>query len=391
MKKIVYLLLFIFSISFSKAQLLSWTPTFPGENDAATNVVITADATKGDQGLLNYTPVTDVYVHIGVITNLSANSTDWKYVKFTWGTTNVQAQCTNGGNNQWQYTIAGSLRSYFGITNASEHIQKISILFRNGSGSKKLANADGNDMFIPVYDNTIVSVRFTDPPVQPLFAPQPEPLTKMVGDNINLVAVANKTSTMKLYLNGTVIQTASNATTINANPVLTSGGNTVIVAEANDGTTTKTDTLKFFVTGGITVAPLPGGVRDGINYETDNTAVTLVLYAPSKNRVSVIGEFPGSNWTEQTQYQMNKTSDGNYWWLHITGLTPGTEYAFQYLVDGTLKIADPYAEKILDPYNNNDQNISSATYPVLSLSNRVNYGYCKCPANCIAAIQLAGK
>src|SRR4030095_4583357 len=123
-----------------------------------------------------------------------------------------------------------------------------------------------------------------------------------------------------------------------------------------DGATTKTDTIRFFVTGGITVAPLPAGVRDGINYEANNTVATLVLYAPLKNRVSVIGEFAESNWTEQSQYQMNKTPDGNYWWLRITGLTAGVEYAFQYLVDGTLKIADPYAEKILDPYNNNDQN-----------------------------------
>jgi hypothetical protein len=50
MKKIVYLLLFVFSISSSNAQLLSW-PSFPEENDAATNIVITADATKGNQGL----------------------------------------------------------------------------------------------------------------------------------------------------------------------------------------------------------------------------------------------------------------------------------------------------------------------------------------------------
>ena len=365
MKKIVSLLLFIFSISFSKAQLLSWAPTFPEENDATTDIVITADATRGNQGLLNYTPVTDVFVHIGVITNLSANSADWKYVKFTWGTTDIQAQCISAGNNLWQYAITGTLRSFFGITNAAEHIQKIAILFRNGNGSKKLANADGSDMFIPVYDNAVIAVQFTDPPIQPLFIPQPEPLTKAVGDNINLVAEANKTSTMKLYLNGTVIQTANNATSITANPILTTDGNTVIVAEANDGTATTTDTLEFFVTAGVTVAPLPGGVRDGINYETDNTAATLVLYAPLKSRVSVIGEFPGSNWTEQAQYQMNKTPDGNYWWVRITGLTPGTEYAFQYLVDGTLKIADPYAEKILDPYNNNDQNISSSTYPGL--------------------------
>jgi hypothetical protein len=73
MTKIVFLLVFIFSISFSRAQLLSWAPSFPQENDAPTNVVITADATKGNQGLLNYTPTNDVYVHIGVMTNLSSN------------------------------------------------------------------------------------------------------------------------------------------------------------------------------------------------------------------------------------------------------------------------------------------------------------------------------
>jgi 1,4-alpha-glucan branching enzyme len=363
MKKIVLFLLLIFSISVTKAQLLSWSPSFPVEDDAATNVVITVDATKGNQGLLNYSPTTDVYVHIGVITNKSATPNDWQYVKFpNFNIVYAQAQCTYLGNNKWQYTITGGLRTFFGITDVTEHIQKIAILFRNGNGSKKQANADGSDMYVPVYDNSL-AVRFTDPVFQPLYIPQPEPLSKTVGDNINLTAIANKTSTMKLYLNGTVIQTVSNTTTITANSTLTTGGNTVIVAEANDGTTTKTDTLKFFVTGGITIAPLPNGVKDGINYEADNSAVTLVLYAPSKNRVSVIGEFAGSNWTEQTQYQMNRTPDGNYWWLRITGLTPGSEYAFQYLVDGSLKIADPYAEKILD--QSNDGFIPSATYPNL--------------------------
>src|SRR5207249_1152538 len=303
MKKIVFLLSVLFTISFSRAQLLSWTPPFPVENDAATNVVITVDATKGNQGLMNYSSTNDVYVHIGVITTKSSNSTDWRYSLFTWATTPAAAHCTYLGNNKWQYTITGSLRTFFGISDATEHIQKIAILFRSGDGSKAQRNADNSDMHVPIYDNSIVAVRFTDPIFQPLYIPQPEPLTKTVGDNISLSAVANKTSTMKLYLNGTVIQTASNATTITANPTLASGGNTVIVAEANDGTTTKTDTLRFFVTGGITIAPLPNGVKDGINYEGDNTAVTLVLYAPSKNRVSVIGEFSGSNWVEQTQYQ----------------------------------------------------------------------------------------
>jgi 1,4-alpha-glucan branching enzyme len=364
MKKILLLSVFSFVVIFLKAQLLSWSPSFPVENDAGKNVVITADATKGSQGLLNYSPVTDVYVHIGVITNLSTSSSDWKYVKFTWGSTNAQAQCTSLGNNKWQYTITGSLRSFLGITNGAERILKIAILFRNGNGSIKFANADGSDMYIPIYTDT-VAVRFTDPPFQPFFIPKPETITKTVGDNISVTAKASKVSTLKLYLNGnaTPVQTVSNDTIISANINLTTAGNTTIIAEANDGTYTRTDTLTFFVNAGVTIAPLPGGVRDGINYEPGDTSVTLVLYAPSKNRVSVIGEFPGSNWVEQTKYQMNKSPDGNYWWLRITGLTPGTEYAYQYLVDGTLKIADPYTEKILDPYN--DPGISSSTYPSL--------------------------
>jgi 1,4-alpha-glucan branching enzyme len=361
MKNFFTLLLCIINFAFAgKSQLLTWTPDFPKEND---NIVITMDATKGNQGLLNYTLTTDVYVHIGVITNKSTSANDWKYVKFpNFNTVYAQAQCTYPGNNKWQYTITGGLRSYFGITDATEFIQKIAILFRNGNGSKKQANADGSDMYIPVYDNS-TAVHFTLPPFQPTYIPIPETINKQVGDNINLTAIANKSSTMKLYLNGIVIQTASNATTISSNPAITTAGNQTIMAEANDGTTTATETFQFFVSGGPNVAPLPAGVRDGINYEIGNTSVVLVLYAPGKNRVSVVGEFPGSNWVEQSNYLMNKTPDGNYWWLRITGLTPGTEYAFQYLVDGTLKIAEPYSEKILDP--SNDAFISSSTYPNL--------------------------
>lgn len=253
--------------------------------------------------------------------------------------------------------------NFFGISNGSETIQKIAILFRNGDGTKTQRNTDGSDMYIPVYDNSVVATRITLPLVQPTFIPQPEQLTKSTGDNINITAIANKTSNMKLYLNGSTVQTTSNTTTISANPTIITSGNQEIVAEANDGVSTKTDTLRFYASSGVVIAPLPAGARDGINYESDNTAVTLVLYAPQKNRISVIGEFPGSNWIEQSQYQMSRTPDGNYWWIRITGLTPGTEYAFQYLVDGSLKIADPYTEKVLDPYN--DGSISSSTYPNL--------------------------
>jgi glycosidase len=184
-----------------------------------------------------------------------------------------------------------------------------------------------------------------------------------VGESISLKGAANKPSTMKWFLNGVEIANAAGATSLVANPTLTTTGTQTVVLEANDGSSTKSQSFTFFVAPAPNILPLPAGVRDGINYEAGNTSVVLVLNAPNKTRVSVIGEFPGSNWTEQSAYVMNKTPDGNYWWLRITGLTPGQEYAFQYLVNGSLKVGEPYAEKILDPWN--DGSISASTYPSL--------------------------
>jgi len=41
------------------------------------------------------------------------------------------------------------------------------------------------------------------------------------------------------------------------------------------------------------------------------------------------------------------------------------EYAYQYVVDGTIYIADPYADKVLDPWN--DPYITNDVYPELKL------------------------
>lgn len=360
MKRILLLLTgAVFFAANTNGQLLAWTADFPKDND---NISITVDASKGNLGLLNYNPTSDVYVHTGVITNQSSGPTNWRYVKFNqnFNVPNAQLQATSLGGNKWKFDIT-NIRSYYGVP-AGETILRIAILFRNGNGTVVQRNADGSDMYIPVYDNTIAT-RFSAPLFQPLYTPVPEPIIKQVGDNIQLTAIANISSNMKLFLDGTEIQSANGVTTISANPVLTTAGNHTARVDATDGAVTKTESFNFFVATAPNIAPLPSGVRDGINYEAGNTAATLVLYAPGKTRVSLIGEFPGSNWTEQPSYVMNKTPDGNYWWLRITGLTPGQEYAFQYLVDGSLKVGEPYAEKILDP--SNDAFITAATYPGL--------------------------
>lgn len=361
MKKLLLTIVVSIAGIVTKAQLLSWTPSFPTENDAAQTLVITLDASKGNKGLLNYTPG-DVYVHTGVITNLSISATDWKYVKFNqnFNQPNVQLQATSLGNNKWSFTITGSLKNYYGVP-AGETIQKIAILFRSGNGAKKQANTDGSDMYIPVY-NANLAVRIDQPFTQPYFTPVAEPQNWIVGTNFIIAAKASKVSTIKLYHNTVLIATSAGTQTITGSSTITALGNQQIVAEANDGTTTKYDTLNIFASPPASpVAPLPAGVRDGINYEAGNTSAILVLHAPDKKIATVIGEF--NNWIESTSYIMNQTPDGKKFWLRITGLIPGTEYAYQYKVDDSIKIADPYSEKILDPFN--DQFIPANTFPNL--------------------------
>jgi len=204
-------------------------------------------------------------------------------------------------------------------------------------------------MFIPIYSNEL-QVRFSEPPYQPTSTPTPEPINLQVGQTLPVTAITSlSATTLRLFHNATQIQSGSNVTTLSANVPVTASGDQTVIVEAVSGAISKRDTLRFFVSGGVTTAPLPAGVRDGINYEQGNTSVVLVLYAPGKSRVSVIGDFPGSNWLEQSAFAMNRTQDGNYWWLRITGLTPGTEYAFQYLVDGTLKVGRSLRGKSVRP------------------------------------------
>jgi hypothetical protein len=340
------------------AQLLSWTPDFIQE--ASPLIEITCDATLGNQGLKDYTTNTDVYVHIGCITSLSTSSADWKYSKFTWATTPVAANCTYLGNNKWKYTITGGLRNYFGITNASETIIKIAILFRNGAGTKVQRNADASDMYIPVYQ-TGLNVRIDNPLRQPLYNPAPEFVNWTIGNNVSMLAKSSEAAALKLFYNGTQVATAASATQISNTQIITSSGTQTIIAEANNGTTIKRDTLSFFVTVTPVVADPPIGLKQGITYETGDTSAYLLLYAPTKTSVSVIGDF--NNWTETVQHQLKKSVDGKFFWTRLIGLTSGTEYAYQFIIDGSLKVADYNAEKILDP--SNDQYISTATYPGL--------------------------
>ena len=74
----------------------------------------------------------------------------------------------------------------------------------------------------------------------------------------------------------------------------------------------------------------------------------------------------------QDSYQKKVTADGELFWLEINNLTPLQEYVFQYWMDEDVKVGDPYADKVADPWN--DSFIESEVYPNLPTYNRTDFG-----------------
>lgn len=108
---------------------------------------------------------------------------------------------------------------------------------------------------------------------------------------------------------------------------------------------------------GLIQDPPPGRV-DGVTVLSPVKA-HFQLRAPAKGQVHLRGDFNG--WQTTPQTLMNRSIDGNTWWMEVEGLDPGAWQRYLYLVDDTVEVADPYAPLILDPWN--DGYIPTTTFP----------------------------
>ncbi|RYE23396.1 MAG: alpha-amylase [Sphingobacteriaceae bacterium] len=134
----------------------------------------------------------------------------------------------------------------------------------------------------------------------------------------------------------------------------------LIIANLSVFTTACKKQVETGITGPTTTTStnIPSGAGDGVTFINSGKSAIFNLYAPGKTAVSVIGDF--NNWQGTA---MTKTSDGNRWWVQIDNLDASKLYSYQYYVDNSIKIADPYTELVLDP--DNDKYISADTYPNL--------------------------
>lgn len=198
-------------------------------------------------------------------------------------------------------------------------------------------------------DNFIVS----------LATPAKFPLFKSQGEQLPVTVNVSEAADLVLKINNVTVASAADATTLSYTHAVTEAPGTYqAVITADNGEEIKTISFNYTVRKTTVNAVRPAGIVDGINYGSDPTKVVLSLWAPGKSSVYIRGDF--NDWKIEPAYLMKK--DGEHFWIELTGLTAGQEYAYQYLVEESVWIADPYADKILDP---DDQYIPSFIYPNL--------------------------
>ncbi len=336
-----YIILFICFTTLSNGQVISWSPEFPSINDTIT---ITYNSSLGNGALIN---TSTIYAHTGVVNKYSSSISDWKHIPVEWheGPDSV-IQLTSLGGNLFQMNF--HIKSYYGILNNQE-TSCLNFVFRNDNGTISGRNSNGSDFFIPIFENSDI-IRFT--------SPLEFPLLRNLGDNINIEIKSKQNGMINLFRDG-ILLSQNYGDSLVYNFSTQTIGKHYLHFEMQSGGSTYTDSIYYIVEGPQIIQDPPSGTINGINYISDSSVV-LVLEAPFKDFVYVIGDW--NNWELDPNFKMNKSQNGEKYWLEINDLIPNVEYLFQYFVDASIKIADPYSRKVISEY---DKYIPNSVYPGL--------------------------
>ncbi|NEN25004.1 T9SS type A sorting domain-containing protein [Cryomorpha ignava] len=342
LKRLSFFFLSVFLTVQLTAQIVSIDPPFATQLD---DITITYNAALGNAGVIGVQPV---YAHTGVILE---GESGWQNVQGNWGTADANVVMTPLGNNL--HEISFNITDFYNLQ-PGDVVEQLAFVFRNANGSLEGKTADGNDIFVAIYSNVFAG-SITEPFQPVIFFDPPA--------NVNFTAQTNEPATITLYLDDASLssQTAVSELSYSVNLSGEPAGQYWLWMEADNGATTITDSTYIIIQGAPVVAAAPAGVIDGINYIDDETVI-LQIYAPFKDFIYVLGDF--NNWQFHPEYFTKVTPEGDRFWLEISDLNPGQEYRFQYAIDEQdMRVADIYADKILDPWN--DPYIPESVYPDL--------------------------
>ena len=334
-------------INLDEMGLVGSSPLFVTDSNEDVIIYLNTKGTEMDPSKYSG----EIYAHTGVITNLSVDTKDWKYVKSDWGVDIPEIQLSQVPTHPHIYAlnIVGGPRAYYGVPEGEEILQ-LAFVFRapKSKDCKPEVKAEGGaDIFVELTKVGLDAV---------LVSPTNGEVWK-IGETYTLEARASAASYIKLMVDGSVVAESDTDSSIKYDYTAMDAKDLTIKVEAGDGSNVVEKSASVVVLGSTPEETRPAGVEDGVTLSGNEA--TFVLYAPGKESVILLGDF--NNYTAKNDYVMKR--DGDYFWTTVTGLEANTEYGYQFLVDGSIKVGDPYATKILDPWN--DKYISASVYPNL--------------------------
>lgn len=336
---------------------LAQVSTSPSTIEINQQITITVDVNSTATNCNGMNNPNKVYLHSGVGTDSDAWGTS---VVGNWGQDDGVGEMSDNGDGTWSITFIP--QSYYGLTEAeASTITKMGMVFRSEDGSQELKDNGCSDFFFNV---GAFQVTLINPDSSDVILVNSGSQTQILAQNNN--GIAN----YELFIDGVSYHTASNTTFYQSSFVTNITENKACQLVVTQGSSSITKNFNIFVNATISQA-IPSGLEQGINYNTTDTSkATLVVEAPSKDFVYVVGSF--NNWTPTAQYAMKKDPNSDLFWLELSGLIPEQIESYQYWVfdqstiSGSpklVKTADPYSKLVLSPFD--DPYIPAATYPNL--------------------------
>ncbi|RXI24051.1 MAG: hypothetical protein C7K11_02750 [Candidatus Amulumruptor caecigallinarius] len=361
MKKHLYLLLLaLFATIGAKAELFTPSP-YPLQNSSK-DVVITFTADNSTDGKKFANITADLYAHIGVYTTESPST--WKNAP-AWGTNTSKYLFKYQGNKTWKLTI-GDLRQYFNITDPNEIITKVCIIARNSASNTQTA-----DNFIDVLGDGFGAILNHDA--------EATVITAATDINFTLATTEAATLNIAITKDGSQVSSkdAANAKSLTLGYNFASKGAYVVTATANNGKETITKTINILYMSASPAATYPGGVPKMGPVAQSNGDVIFCLAAPQKSSVLLVPSWDDYQTLDKNVMSYQDYNGYRYFWIKVSGLDPDKQYPYYFIVDGNIKVGDPYAKLVLDCHS--DKWLPDNVYPT-----RPRYPYDKMDGTMLA-------
>ena len=261
-------------------------------------------------------------------------------------------------NSDGTFSISFIPKDFFDDSNISR--MGMLLKAKDGTGDKKTQD------YLHYVGKVQVSI------LNPAFNPVSVPAGGSISVSAQMMSSgAIQAGDFEIYFNDNLISSGQGYPTFNQN---ISGINEDGVLKVKGTPFGQTDfgesVIDIYLDREIQFTAMDNNLVDGVNYSNNNNNVTLVLDAPGKEYVYVVGSF--NNYLQDENFLMKRDPNNGKFWLEISGLSQQEIYTYQFWaydsnpLEGSpylIKTADPYSTLVLSPYD--DDYIPDVSYPNL--------------------------